>query len=73
MKKLHYLDEFPKLSKSNSFVVEGHIIYVKKDTSNTIYNAWLYPSGMLITVGITKDKVRQLIESRIHLLHALDL
>jgi hypothetical protein len=73
MKKLHHLTEFPKLSKANSFVVDGHIIYVKKDISNTIYNAWLYPSGMLITVGITKDKVKQLIESRIHLLHALNL
>jgi hypothetical protein len=73
MRKLNYLNEFPKLSKSNSFTVEGHVIYLKKDNSNTIYHAWLYPTGMLITVGITKDKIKELIQSRIHLLHALDI
>lgn len=71
MKKLNYITEFPKLSKSNSFIIEGHVIYLKKDSSQTIYHAWLYPIGLLITVGTTKEKIMSLIKSRIQLLHAL--
>ena len=69
MKKLNYLTEFPKLSKSNSFIIEGHVFYCKKIDS--IYKAWLHPSGMEITRAIDKEKLVSLIESRIHLIHAL--
>jgi hypothetical protein len=69
MKKLNYLTEFPKLSKSNSFAIEGHVFYTKK--IDGIYKAWLYPSGLLITLAVTKEKLLSLIESRIHLVHAL--
>jgi len=69
MKKLHYIDEFPKLSKANSFAIEGHVFYTKK--VDGIYKAWLYPSGLLITLAVTKEKLLSLIESRIHLVHAL--
>lgn len=69
MRKLNYITEFPKLSKSNSFIVEGHIFYCKK--IDGIYKAWLYPSGMEITRAVMKEKLVSLIESRIHLVHAL--
>ena len=61
-KSLQKLDDFPKISKANSLLINNTIFYIKKE--NGIYKAWLYPSGELITVGITKEKIERLINDR---------
>jgi L-rhamnose mutarotase len=52
--------EFPKLTISNSIVVDGSIYYFKKD--GVIYGVWEYRSGIKVRSFSSKDEIKPWIE-----------
>ena len=61
-KKINVLSVFPKLSKANTLIVHGETFYIKKQ--NSVYYAWHYPDGLLVTLAVTKEKLEKLIGDR---------
>lgn len=52
--------EFPKLTASNSFAVDGNVYYYKKD--GVIYGVWEYKSGYKIRSFESKDLIKNWIK-----------
>ncbi len=58
-----------KLTAANSFFCENVAFYIVKQDKNgralTLFAAYLYPSGHLITIDLNKDKLKERLEKGI--------